>query len=176
METLKILQTISKIGKILSKIVYICCIVGIIGCLTGIAAMFVGGEAVKLGGVSLHTILERDAGIVPGTIWVAIGVGIILCAGELILARLACRYFDHELAAGTPFTLAGAKELMNLGITAIGLPLAAYVLAEIYQGILSNLMEGVRTLHLDGYVGLTLGLMLLVASLLCRYGAELTEK
>jgi len=39
MNTLKTIQTLSKIGKILSKIVYICCEVGFCGCIVGIISL-----------------------------------------------------------------------------------------------------------------------------------------
>ena len=43
MNTLKTIQTLSKIGKILSKIVYICCVVGFCGCIVGIISLGLGG-------------------------------------------------------------------------------------------------------------------------------------
>ena len=39
MNTLKTIQTLSKIGRILSKIVYICCVVGFCGCIIGIVSL-----------------------------------------------------------------------------------------------------------------------------------------
>ena len=39
METLSIIQVLSKIGKILSKISYIFCLIGAVGCAIGIACL-----------------------------------------------------------------------------------------------------------------------------------------
>ncbi len=39
MSTLKTIQTLSKIGRILSKTVYICCVVGFCGCIVGIISL-----------------------------------------------------------------------------------------------------------------------------------------
>ncbi len=175
-KTLNIIQTLSKLGKIFSKIIYICCIVGFIGCAVGIVAMIVGEQTVKIGGVTLHSFLQNEAGISTGTIWSAIAVGMILCAGEFAVAKLAHRYFTHELEAGTPFTLDGAKELLHLGISVIWIPLASLIVAQIAHGIIDGLMENVESMKLDGFGSVALGVMFIFMSLLCRYGAELREK
>lgn len=176
MKSLKAIQILSKVGKIFSKIVYICCIVGICGCAVGIVAMLVGGEAVKIGGVTLHSILQTEADVSEGTVWAALAVGIILCAGELSISRMAYRYFEHELNAGTPFTADGAKELRNLGISVIWIPLVAVILAQIAQAIIAGFMENVESLTLSGYDSVALGVMFIVMSLLCKYGAETLDK
>lgn len=175
MKTLNAVQTLSKIGKILSKIVYICCIVGFCGCVAGILAMFAGAETVKLGGVTLHSILETEADVSVGSVWAAIAVGMILCVGEFFVARMAHRYFEHELNAGTPFTLDGAKELLRLGISVVWIPIATTVLAQVTQGVMAQCMENVETLNLEGFDSVTLGVMLILMSLLCKYGAECKE-
>lgn len=172
MKTLNTIQTLSKIGKILSKIVSICCIVGFAGCILGIAAMLVGAEAVKFAGITLHSLFQTEAGVGTGVVWAAIAVGMILSIGEFVVARMACRYFDNELRAGTPFTFDGAKELRHLGISMIWIPLVTVVLAQVAQGVLAQFMEGAEKFSLEGGDNIALGVMFLVMSLLCRYGAE----
>ena len=66
---------------------------------------------------------------------------LILCAGEAVLAKFAEAYFVHELKAGTPFTLAGAKELLRLGVLAIALPAGSHLAANIAQEITAGIME-----------------------------------
>lgn len=175
MKTLSTIQILSKIGKILSKIAYICCIVGLCGCAVGIVALLVGAETVKLGGMTLHSILESEAGMSLGTLWASIAAGMILCVGEIIVSRKAQTYFDHELKAGTPFTLDGAKELMQLGISTIWIPIVTMVLAQVAQGVIGQFLGDVEKLSLDGYDSVVLGVTFIIVSLLCRYGAERTE-
>ncbi len=173
MKTLDTIQTLSKTGKVLSKIVYICCIVGLCGCGVGIVALLIGAETLKLGGVTLHGILETEAGVSTGTVWAAIAAGMILCIGEFFVSRMAYRYFENELNAGTPFTMDGAKELLHLGISVIWIPIVTAVLAQIAHGVIDQFMENVEKLNLDGFDSVMLGVMLIIASVLCKYGAEI---
>lgn len=176
MKTLQIIQTLSKIGKVLSKIIYICCIVGFCGCVVGIVALAVGEQSVKIGGVTLYSILQTEAGISKGEIWSAIVAGMILCAGEFSVSRLACRYFTRELEDGTPFTLGGAKQLLHLGISVIWIPIVSAVLAQVAHGVIAQVMGNAESMHLDAFDSVALGVMFIFMSLLCRCGAESAEK
>lgn len=175
MKALKTIQTFSEVGKIFSKFITICCIIGMCGCAAGAAALLLGAQTLKLGGVTLHSILETQANVSVGTIWAAIIAGAILCAGEFLVARMAYRYFDNELKAGTPFTAEGAKELLQLGISVIWIPLVALVLAQVAQGVIAQFIPDVEKLSLDGFNSVVLGVMLIAMSLLCAYGAECRE-
>lgn len=175
MKSLKTIQTLSKIGKILSKIVSICCVVGVIGCAVGSVAMLIGLRVVKIGGRTLESILRTEAGVYTGTIWAAIAVGAILCIGEFFVAQMACRYFDHELQAGTPFTAGGAKELLHLGISCIWIPIVAIVLAQVAQEVIAHFMANTELLAIDGYQHVGLGVVFILIALFCQYGSELRE-
>lgn len=175
MKTLDIIQKLFKVGKIFSKIVYICCIVGFCGCAVGAVAMLVGAEAVKLGSVTLRSILETEAGISTGTVWAAIAVGVCLCVGEFFVARMAYRYFENELNAGTPFIFVGAKELLHLGISTIWIPIVAAVSANIVQGVIGQFAENVEKVSVDGFDSAAWGVMFILISLFCKYGAECKE-
>lgn len=175
-KTLRQIQTLFKIAKVLSKIVFICCIIGICGCLVGVAGVLIGERSLTFDGVTLHALLQNEAGVSLGTIWNAIVGGLLLCTGELFLSRLAHRCFSHELAAGTPFTAAGAKELLHLGISALWIPFASFVAAQIAQGIITAIYADAELLQLEWDGGIALGLMFIITSLLCRHGAELAAK
>ena len=98
-----------------------------------------------------------------------------ICAGEAVLAKFAEHYFKRELTDGTPFNLGGAKELMRLGILTICIPLGTQIIAEIVYAVMEQTMQGVTPLQLDNTGSVTLGIMFIVMSLICRYGAELHE-
>ena len=76
MKTLKTLQTISKVGRVISKIVFIACIVGFCGCVSGIITVAAGAEGIKFNGVTLKSLLQTEADITTGTLYALMAAGI----------------------------------------------------------------------------------------------------
>ena len=173
MKSLATIQKIAKAGRILSKIVFICSIVGAAGCLLGIVAFAVIPDGFKIGELTLHGLIEKNAEMSIGTAYASMATGMIICGGEIALARIAELYFKRELAAGTPFTFAGAKELKRLGFCAIFIPLGTSVLAGIAYAVIKAVFENVAELKSGFTFSIGLGIMFLVMSVICKYGAEL---
>lgn len=176
MKTLKTLQTLAKIGRILSTVAFVLCIVGGIGCILGIISLAIIPEGFRIGDVTIRGLVEQKAGWTFSTCYLALTQGLILCAGEAVLAKFAERYFKNELAAGTPFTFDGAKELMRLGILAICIPIGTAIVAAIAHGIFNVAAKYVADPNLDNNTSIILGVMMIVGSFLCRHGAEVSEK
>lgn len=176
MKTLKTIQKLSKIGKVLSKIMFIFCIVGFCGCIVGIISMALGVETLKFGGVTLKSVLKTEAEVTVGTVYATMAVGMILCAGEAVLAKFAEHYFKRELADGTPFNFDGAKEMLRLGILTICIPIGTQIAAEIIHEVMYRTLQGVAPFRPDNFGSVALGVMFIVLSLICRYGAELREE
>lgn len=119
--------------------------------------MALGAPTLKIGGVTLKSILSIEAGVTTGTAYAAMAAGMILCAGEAVLAKFAEHYFKHELADGTPFDLGGAKELMCLGILAICIPIGMQMIAEIVYAVMEQALRGVASFQLDYSSSVALG-------------------
>ncbi len=175
MKTLNTIQKLSNAGRILSKIVFIFCLVGAIFCAVGLTFQSLLPESFKLGSVTIHGIVETSEDLSQGTSYAVLTAGLILCVGEAVLSGLAGRYFKNELAARTPFTFAGAKELIRLGVCAICIPLGTKLIADVAYQIFANLMPNVAEMELDGTLSVGLGIMMIVAGLLCRHGAEISQ-
>ncbi len=175
MKTLKTVQTLAKVGRVLSKIVFIFCVIGFCGCVIGIIGVAAGGHVFLLFGTPLEEVIVNEAGMTAGTLYASMTAGLILCAGEAVLAAFAEHYFKREAQDGTPFTAAGANEMMRLGVLAIAIPLGAQILAAIAHVIIKTAMEGVEPLNLDAYGSVGMGIMFILTSLICRYGAERTH-
>ena len=175
MKTRNTIQTLAKIGKIISKIIYVCCIVGFCGCIVGIVSLAIGAETFKLGGVTIHSMIENNEGMNLPTLYASMAVGLLFCAAEAVLCRFAEIYFKNELADGDPFTLRGAKELLRLGILTIAIPLGTGIVCSIGVAIADNVYPGIEKLSVGEFSSVGLGVMMIVLSLFCRYGAELNE-
>lgn len=176
MKTLKTIQVLAKVGRVLSKIVFIFCIIGFCGCVIGITSVAAGGHVFLVFGTSLDEILVNEAGITTGTLCAGMAVGLILCAGEAVLAAFAEHYFKREIADGTPLTTAGANEMIRLGVLAIAIPLGTQILAEVVYVIFKNTMEGIESMNLDAYGSVGIGIMFILTALICRYGAQRTSE
>ena len=95
----------------------------------------------------------------------------ILALADGILFVFALRYCKAEQADGTPFTQHGADRILRLGILTIVLPLVAAILSAIVCEVLPLPLDAVRDWgNLDS---LTVGIALILTSLIFRYGADL---
>ena len=173
MKTLHTIQKLWKIGKILSTILFIFCIIGFCGSIAGILSMALGAPALKIGDITLKSILRVQAGVAADTVYAIMAAGMILCAGEAVLAKFAEHYFRRALADGTPFDLGGAKELLRLGILAICIPIGTQMLAEIVCAAMEQTLQSAAPFPFDSSASAAIGVMFIVMSLVCRYGAEL---
>lgn len=173
MKTLETIQTLAKIGRVLSKIVYIGCIIGVAGCIVGMVSLpFADTGAIKIGGMTLYGLMVNRAGMEPRGLYPLMTGAMLVCIGQGITAAFAQRYFKRELAAGTPFTLDGAGELLRLGILTVCVPLGALLMAQIASAIVAELVGCGETFKLEGGDSVALGVMFMVMSLLCRHDAE----
>ena len=99
----------------------------------------------------------------------------IYCAGAVVLAKFSEVYFRHEIDAGTPFTLNGAKEMMRLGILCVCISIGEEIIASIVTSVIAKSFADAAALDMDTTGAVTVGIALIFISLLCRYGAELAE-
>lgn len=95
----------------------------------------------------------------------------VACAISGLLLWFAHSYLTHELADGTPFTFSGASELRRLGVVTIVLPLVNLCL----QAIPYTVYDLSYPNRMENGTSVLLGVALILASLVFRYGAELTR-
>ena len=172
MKTLKTIQTLSKIGRILSVIVFIFAVVGAALCVAGIISLALIPEGFKIGGTTIHGLIEDKAGIGKGTLYAALISGVFISAGEAVLAKMAELYFRHELEAGTPFTFDGAKKLIRLGIFTICVPVITAAITAVVYAIMTLFYANVKDPSDTVSVSIGLGVMFIITGLICRHGAE----
>ncbi len=176
-KSLKNIQTLAKIGRVLCRIAWICSIVGAAGCAAGILGLIIGlDEILKFGGVTIHGIIANESGLSIGSMYASMAVGMILCIGELVIVRFAERYFKNELSDGTPFTLKGAAEMQRLGILTICISLGVVTAAEITYQIINHTFPDVSIIHIGDYASVGFGIAFIIMSVVFRYGAALEEE
>ena len=142
-----------KLGRVLSQLAFTLAVIGFFACIAGYISLLIGRDSIA-----------------------ALSGGLAVCAGEAVEAAFAKRYFGNALKAGTPFTHAGAKELMRLGILTLALKTVGAAAGSLVRGFISGRMRleavSLANIYSDNAAGITLGVMFIFISLLCRYGAE----
>ena len=95
----------------------------------------------------------------------------ILALTDGILLAFALRYFKAEQADGTPFTCRGADQIKRLGIRTIVLSIAAVIIAS----VLASCFGLNPSADWSNGSSVLLGILLILISLVFRYGAELEK-
>lgn len=164
MKSLQRVQKAANVLRILAKIGYILTIVGTIFCVLGaIFCGIFGSNATVREWLAKEgtTFVTRE--YVCYCVCAAIG-----CASGIALAYFNLRFYEAELAAGTPFTKPLVKELRKLGLLHILLPIAASIVVAIVSAAMRT------DVNFDTAGGISAGIAYLLLSLPADYGADLT--
>lgn len=176
MNSLKNIQTLSKIGKVLSKIAFIFSVIGFFSGASGLISLALGKDALAvIGNIKVHGTILSDMGVNAANFAAALSGWMIVCAGEAVVAKFAEIYFKNELHAETPFTIIGAKELQRLGILAIAVSVFCNVAGVLVEGVISGFTDIENKVDFNIYSNIALGVGFIIVSLLCRCGAELSS-
>lgn len=171
-KNLHAIQVLAKVGQIMSRIVFICCIVGMACCVMGVFSIGLIPDGIKINGVTIHSMIESSANFSMGTAYVAVLTGFIMCAAECAISKIAELYFKHELAAGTPFTVEGAREMFRLGICTISISIGAVIVATMCNAIAMKQLSSVAELQIGDFSQVWLGVAFIILSVIFRYGTE----
>ena len=169
MKTLQSIQKTFRVFQILAKIAFIFSIIGASCCALGALCVGVwnnGGQVFSLFGQPIIAFAQGE------NLRQAYGVmlsDLVYLTTDAILLGLAGQFFKTEQAAGTPFTEDGANRIRKLGIHCIWLPIVAAVLVSVIAVCLDVEPDG----DAGNLPGLVTGLVLILASLIFRYGAQL---
>lgn len=172
MKSLKTIQGTFKVFKVLSKIAMIFSFVAAGLTLIGAACGMVWYNGGTVVGVEMETLMSLTETSDFREMIGSMLTDVVFELSDGVLWLFAFLYFKAEQADGTPFTQSGAVKIRRLGILNIVLPLvAAIVSVTIYSCYgLNNPSDWSNA----GYI--SLGVMLILASLVFCYGAELEER
>lgn len=169
MSNLEKIQKGMRVLQILSKIILIFAIVGV--ALASIGAVLVASDVLNMENQFLHFLSVTAEMSKDQIIGILTAAAVSLLFGG-ILTVFAYRYFTAELKEGTPFTNAGADRIKQFGIMEIALSvISIWIIDGIYENI--DLAEWNR---FDDAGGITLGICLILLSMVVRYGAELEQR
>ena len=166
-KTFRVFQTLTKIAMIFS---YVWAGLAALGLLC--ALVWRSGGSVYGGDWTLLYTLTETGGLTEMTAVLCVdAVSALLSA---ILLTFAYLYLKAEQADGTPFTRGGADKILRLGVQAIVLSVVNASLTEAV--FIASDLSAYANADRGNLSGVTLGITLILASLIFRYGAELEEK
>ena len=172
MKTLEKIQKTMHVFGILTKIALVFSIIGAAFCAVGALctlAWYTGGEVFSIFGEPItHFVGREDVNQAMAVLLSEV----FFLSTDAILLTFAQRYFTLEQAAGTPFTRNGAEALKKLGIRCIYLPIVAMVIVAVVLACLNVERGG----DWDNLPSLATGVVLILVSMIFRYGAELEEQ
>ena len=163
MKSLQRVQKAANVLRILAKIGYIFAIVGTVSCVLGAIFCGIFGSNAR---VQEWLVKEGETFVTREYVCSCV-CGAIGCAFGIALAYFSLRFYEAELAAGTPFTKPLVKEMRKLGLLHILLPLAASIIVAIVSAAMHTEID------FDSVGGITAGVAYLLLSLPADYGADL---
>ena len=169
MKSLQTIQKTFRVFQILTRIAFVLSIVGAVFCALGAACAMTwyhGGHVFSLFGQPVPAFAE---GVGLQQAYAAMLSDLVCLTADAILLGLAGLYFKAEQADGTPFTENGADRLRRLGIHCIWLPIVAVVIAAVITACLGVEKGG----DFSNLPSVVTGIVLILASVIFRYGAEL---
>lgn len=172
MKSLQTIQKTFRVFQILAKIAFVFSIVGASVCAGGALCTmtwYTGGQVLSIFGEPI-TFYADGKGI--NQILAILLSDLVCLTADAILLSFAGRYFNTEQSEGTPFTENGAKLIRNLGIRCIYMPIVAIVVATVITVCLGAERSG----DISNLPSIVTGIILILASLIFRYGAELEKE
>ena len=172
MKSLQTIQKTFRVFQILTKIALIFSIVGASLCAVGaLCAMtwYNGGQVFSLFGQPITAFAEGEN---LQKAYAVLLSDMFYLTTDAILLAFAGQYFKTEQAEGTPFTESGANSIRKLGIRCIWMPIVAVVITSVITVCLGVEKSG----DVSNLPSVVTGIVLILASLIFRYGAELEEQ
>ncbi|MDY3281304.1 hypothetical protein [Dysosmobacter sp.] len=171
MNSLNRVQKTFRVFEILSKAAMILSFLWAAVTAAGLLCGFAWYSGVSVAGVSRETLLVMTRSSTLNQMTGVLLSELVFALTDGALFLLSFRYFRQEQEDGTPFTRDGAEQIRYLGIWTIALPLAAVVLASAFREVFGVSGAG----DWGNRFSVTLGVVLILASLIFRCGAELEE-
>lgn len=176
MKSLKVIQVLFRIARILALIAFILCIIGASGCFIATIVLAIIKDMPIVQGQTFAEFLASK-GIEFGAVITYVIFGMLTCGFNIFLAKYSELFFLRELKAGTPFTKDMVKDMRKYGLVYIIVSVAATVVLAITYGVIAIFVKSLSKYDYSYHVGsIIYGLFFIILSLFCDYGAERDEE
>ena len=175
MKSLKIIQVLAKIARIICLVVFIACIIGAAGCLIGLIIFCAIKDIPFNNGQTISSKLIEQ-GTNSETVIVAIIIGMASCGITIFLAKFNEIFYRNEIKEGTPFRKVVVRDMRITALVNIVVSFSFFITLAITVGIIKAFLRNIGDIRLDfSWWMIGYGVALLVISLFCDYGVELSN-
>lgn len=168
--TLKIVQTISKIGKIISAIVTFICLILVLLCVIGI--IIVKHSELEFFGLHCNYIFSLFKTESIFKVYAILIIGIVLSSARASLAGFSFAFFSNEVKTGHPFTTKLSSQLLFLGSLEIIIPVVSAFISMGIQLFFEHICGESFFFHFNYFGYISLGMFYILTANICKLGAE----
>lgn len=174
MKTLETIQKLAKIGKSVTRIFLFLSIFFITLSIIALMAVILSdGMGLDVRNYTVGGLFRgrEDVGALDAIIYIiALSVFFI---GHTYLWNSAYRYFAVEVETGTPFKVENYRNLRSLGIATILFPAIFELITLVLLSFASDhVFSGSAIMEYNPLSTFSLGVMIILVAVVCRYGAE----
>ena len=174
MKSLKRVQTLFKVARILCLIFFILAIVAASGCLIAFIVLPSISGLPAGNGKTVADIIEQNAGPMY-LIYANIATGLMFSGACIFLTKYSELFFREVEKIGTPFRHEVGKKMRKVGLVSIIVALSVSLLIVIVVASIIAANRGSGSADFSFGFSIFYGIFLLILSLFCDYGADLEE-
>ena len=175
MKSLKTIQVIAKILRILLVIGFVACIVGASICLISLILLPIFQDVVLYEDKTI-TILLAQENIPLYEAYASMSVGLLGCGVGIFLCKYNELFFKEEIDLGTPFTRYIVKKMRVVAVVDISVSFAVGLISGLAFSIVGAINHAKVDFKGESFSFVGFGIALLIISLFCEYGAEIKEE
>ena len=176
MKSLKTIQIVMKVLRVLCLIGFIFCIVGAAGCFLGLISFSFLKDIEIEKGKSVAQYIIDTGNMSTNEVYTALAVGLFISLAGIALMKYNELFYKKEVDLGTPFKKEMAKKMREVGLVNIIATIAISSIAAIAVAIAEAVTKENFYFNYSVFSSILYGVFLLFLSLFADYGAELEEK
>ena len=171
MKSLRRIQILSKVAKVICIVLFVMAIVGAVGCVLGLSLFSLALPFEIKEGVTLEAYLA-EKGVSVAAAYAGMGTGLFMCGVSIFLSYYNKLFFERELKEGTPFSMVIVKDMRKTALVNIITNVAACTIAAITIAIVRVSYPSIPKFDYSLVSSLWFGVCLLILSLFCEYPVE----
>ena len=175
MKSLRRINLILKILKVICYVGLVLSIIGAVGIVVGLGILNVVKDLVVKDGKTVAMLLLEEH-ITINMAYTYMAIGLLSCLVSVALCYIMARFLNGVLKEGTPFTRQTVTKMRKLAIGYIIVSVAVSILCSIAITITKHLDPTVGKMNYSGDWNLGLALWVLFLSLFIEYPVEMHEE